>query len=105
MREFSATGVVHECAIHPGQRPVPGGAAAPLVCTRPGLHRSDRWVFALLPILWGVSTSFKSIKDVNAFPSQWIPETVTYTNWNLAVLSDRYGTYLLNTLIVIAFAL
>jgi len=62
-------------------------------------------VFALLPILWGVSTSFKSVADVSAFPSQWIPETVTFANWDVAVFSGRYGTYLLNTVIVISFTL
>ncbi len=62
-------------------------------------------VFALLPILWGISTSLKSVVDVNAFPSEWVPETVTFANWNTAVLSGRYGTYFSNTIIVVACTL
>ena len=34
-------------------------------------------VFALLPILWGISTSLKSVIDVNAHPSRWIPDEIT----------------------------
>ncbi|HVY21087.1 MAG TPA: carbohydrate ABC transporter permease [Bauldia sp.] len=62
-------------------------------------------VFAALPVLWGVSTSLKSVIDVNAFPSEWIPETVTFGNWVTAVFSGRYSHYLVNTVIVIAFTL
>lgn len=62
-------------------------------------------IFALLPILWGVSTSFKSLIDVNAFPSRWIPESPTLANWDLAVFSGRYGTYFINTIIVVVCTL
>lgn len=61
--------------------------------------------FALLPILWGISTSLKSVVDVNAFPSEWIPETVTFANWNTAVFSGRYSNYFVNTIIVVACTL
>jgi ABC-type glycerol-3-phosphate transport system permease component len=62
-------------------------------------------VFALLPVLWGLSTSFKTVKAVNAFPSQWIPDAPTLANWATAVFIGRYGQYLVNTLIVIAATL
>lgn len=62
-------------------------------------------VFAILPILWGLSTSFKSLADVTAFPSQWLPATPTVANWDLAVVNDRYGRYFVNTVIVIACTL
>jgi ABC-type glycerol-3-phosphate transport system permease component len=61
--------------------------------------------FALLPILWGVSTSLKSVVEVNAHPSRWIPETATATNWSLAVANEKYARYVINTFIVIGFTL
>ena len=62
-------------------------------------------VFALLPILWGVSTSLKSVVDVNAHPSRWIPESITARNWDIAVVNAKYAGYLVNTFIVIGFTL
>lgn len=62
-------------------------------------------VFALLPVAWGISTSFKSVREVNAFPSTWIPAAPTVANWTTAVFSGRYEHYLLNTVIVIAATL
>lgn len=62
-------------------------------------------LFALVPILWGVSTSFKSLVDVSAYPSTWIPAEPTLGNWDTAVFKGRYGTYFFNTVIVIACTL
>ena len=62
-------------------------------------------VFALLPILWGVSTSLKSVIDVNAHPSRWIPDEITTSNWSIAVANAKYARYLTNTFIVIGFTL
>jgi ABC-type glycerol-3-phosphate transport system permease component len=62
-------------------------------------------VFALLPILWGVSTSLKTVIGVNAFPATWIPDPVTVDNWDTAVFSGRYETYFRNTVIVIVCTL
>jgi ABC-type glycerol-3-phosphate transport system permease component len=33
--------------------------------------------FALIPILWGLSTSLKTAQEVHAFPPTWIPNSVT----------------------------
>ena len=62
-------------------------------------------VFALLPILWGVSTSLKSVLDVNAHPSRWVPDAITMNNWNIAVANAKYGRYVINTFIVIGVTL
>lgn len=61
--------------------------------------------FALLPILWGVSTSLKTVVGVNAFPPAWIPEPATLDNWKTAVFSGKYERYLQNTVVVIACTL
>lgn len=58
-------------------------------------------VFALFPLLWALSTSFKSPIAVHAFPPVWIPENPTLSNWQSAVMTDRFGRYLLNTGIVV----
>lgn len=62
-------------------------------------------VFALLPILWGVSTSLKSVVDVNAHPSRWIPDAITTKNWSIAVANAKYAGYVANTFVVIGFTL
>ena len=62
-------------------------------------------VFALLPVLWGLSTSLKPIAEISVYPSRWIPASVTGANWMAAVFSHRFGEYLVNTVIVVACAL
>jgi ABC-type glycerol-3-phosphate transport system permease component len=57
--------------------------------------------FALIPILWGLSTSLKTAQDVHAFPPTWIPNSVTLENWHGGVFSERFGRYLLNTALVV----
>jgi ABC-type glycerol-3-phosphate transport system permease component len=57
--------------------------------------------FALLPLLWGLSTSLKAQIDVHKFPPVWIPSPPTIANYTDAVFDVRFGRYLLNTLIVV----
>jgi multiple sugar transport system permease protein len=57
--------------------------------------------FALLPLVWGLSTSFKAQIDVHKFPPVWIPSPPTFANYADAVFDVRFGRYLVNTLIVV----
>lgn len=57
--------------------------------------------FALLPLLWGLSTSLKAQIDVHKFPPVWIPSPPTFANYADAVFDIRFGRYLFNTLIVV----
>ncbi len=57
--------------------------------------------FALLPLLWGLSTSLKAQIDVHKFPPVWIPSPPTIANYADAVFDIRFGRYLFNTLIVV----
>jgi len=57
--------------------------------------------FALLPLLWGLSTSLKAQIDVHKFPPVWIPSPLTFANYTDAVFDVRFGRYLVNTLIVV----
>lgn len=54
--------------------------------------------FALLPLLWGLSTSLKPITEVNAYPPIWIPASPTLDNYVTVLSNPKYVRYLLNTL-------
>jgi ABC-type glycerol-3-phosphate transport system permease component len=58
-------------------------------------------VFALLPIAWGVSTSFKTSAAVHAVPPRWWPADPTLANWADAVFDRRFLRYLANTVLVV----
>lgn len=58
-------------------------------------------LFALLPVLWGLSTSFKIPQEVHAYPPTWFPDAPTWQNWLNAVFSPKFGRYLLNTILVV----
>jgi ABC-type glycerol-3-phosphate transport system permease component len=58
--------------------------------------------FALLPVIWGISTSFKTTQEVHAWPPSWIPAAPTFDNWLLAVFDARFMRYVVNTLVVVA---
>jgi multiple sugar transport system permease protein len=58
-------------------------------------------IFALLPILWGVSTSFKPQIEVHRVPATWIPHAPTWGNYADAVFDARFVRYLGNTIWVV----
>lgn len=66
-------------------------------------------VFAMFPIFWALSTSFKDISEATAFPPTWIPHQPTLVNYQSVLFSDRYLHYLGNTLLIgagaVAFSL
>jgi ABC-type glycerol-3-phosphate transport system permease component len=55
-------------------------------------------LFALLPLLWGLSTSLKPPTEVSAWPPTWIPHTPTLENYAAVLANPKYVRYLLNTL-------
>lgn len=46
-------------------------------------------VFALFPIVWGILTSFKTERDIYAYPPKWAPEAFTLHNYE-----EVYGSIL-----------
>jgi multiple sugar transport system permease protein len=58
-------------------------------------------VFALLPVFWGVSTSFKAPLDVHRVPPAWLPPAPTLGNYEAGVFDARFARYLANTLFVV----
>lgn len=70
---------------------------------------ASRWVyvglacasaFALLPILWTVSTSFKPEAQIITSQPSWIPATFTLENYSIVLGSSMFPRYLLNTFVV-----
>jgi ABC-type sugar transport system permease subunit len=55
-------------------------------------------VFALVPLLWGLSTSLKPLTEVNAYPPTWIPAHPRLENYVTVLSNPKYIRYLLNTL-------
>jgi len=62
-------------------------------------------LFALLPLLWGLSTSLKPALAVHRVPPEWWPAPATFANYADAVLDARFGRYLVNTVIVVGASL
>jgi len=56
-------------------------------------------LFAILPILWGVSTSFKS-ESATLSDQGWIPQVFTLENYRLVLFESKIPLYLGNTLLV-----
>jgi multiple sugar transport system permease protein len=54
----------------------------------------------LVPFFWQISTSFKSDAQVNAIPTQWIPNAVHPENYVTAFTTLPFNLFFLNTVIV-----
>jgi len=52
----------------------------------------------LLPFIWMVSTSFKTIDQVFTFPPSWIPNPFIWENYPRAFTSVPFGRWFLNSL-------
>ncbi|MBN9214918.1 MAG: hypothetical protein ABS62_00915 [Microbacterium sp. SCN 70-200] len=55
--------------------------------------------FAVLPLLWGLSTSFKS-ESATLSDQGWIPQDFTLENYRLVLFESKIPLYLGNTLLV-----
>jgi len=56
--------------------------------------------FAILPILWGVSTAFKESGTAESFPPQWVPRPITLENFRQVLLGSNMTRYLWNSTVV-----
>ena len=61
-------------------------------------------IFALFPILWGLSSSLKPKNEIVEFPPRLIPKTVSFEHYQ-RVFNDSLGQYVLNSTIVTAAAI
>lgn len=56
-------------------------------------------LFCMFPLLWGITTSFKTEINVTRFPPQWIPDPVTISSYRQ--VWDSMRTYLFNSSVVV----
>jgi len=54
----------------------------------------------IVPFVWMISTSFKSLNDVFVFPPQWIPSPAHWENYPQLFQLFNFGRYYLNSIIV-----
>lgn len=59
----------------------------------------------LVPFFWMLSTSFKSNEEVATWPPVWIPNPLQWSNYPRAMTFVPFGTYALNTAIIVGTAL
>jgi ABC-type glycerol-3-phosphate transport system permease component len=59
-------------------------------------------LFAILPLAWGLSTSFK-LESATLSDASWIPAQITFENYRLVLFESKIPIYLGNTLLVAAF--
>jgi multiple sugar transport system permease protein len=62
-------------------------------------------VMMIVPLVWLISTSFKSPGQIFVFPPRWIPAPVRWQNYVEAFTLVPFGRYLGNTLWIIVWAL
>ena len=60
-------------------------------------------VIFTIPFLWMISTSLKEETKIFVFPPQFVPDPILWQNYAEALLSQPFGRYTLNTLIVALF--
>jgi ABC-type glycerol-3-phosphate transport system permease component len=54
-------------------------------------------VFALLPLMWGLSTSLKPAVEASTWPPTWMPRHLTFDHYATVLNNPKYIRYLLNT--------
>lgn len=59
----------------------------------------------ILPLIWMIVTSFKSMEEVFTVPIQWIPNEFKVSNYEDVFSMMDFGRYYLNTIIVTAVRL
>lgn len=55
-------------------------------------------IIMLVPFLWMVGTSLKTLDQVFTFPPQWIPNPIVWENYPKALTVVPFGTWLFNSL-------
>ena len=56
----------------------------------------------LLPFLWVVSGSLRSLDEIRADPGAWLPSVVTFDNFTRLFATENFEGYLLNSVLVAA---
>ncbi|MCL4531853.1 MAG: carbohydrate ABC transporter permease, partial [Actinobacteria bacterium] len=57
-------------------------------------------MFALFPILWGVTTALKDQGSIVSYPPKWIPNPVVLDSFNLVIQGSNMPRYFFNSFVV-----
>jgi multiple sugar transport system permease protein len=58
----------------------------------------------ITPLIWTLSTSLKSARQLSEWPPQWIPSPVAWSNYREALTILPFERYFLNTMVLVAAA-
>ncbi len=61
-------------------------------------------VIALIPFAWTLSTSLKNIDEVFAFPPQWIPSQLQWSNYTRLWAELPIGRWIVNSFVVVVLS-
>ena len=61
-------------------------------------------VWSLFPLLWGLATSFKEVKDIFTSPPQWIPLKPTLQHYYDLVVLGGFGRNIFNSVYISSLA-
>ena len=56
------------------------------------------------PLLWTLSTSLKTVRQLSAWPPEWIPSPVAWSNYSEALTMLPFDRYFLNTMVLVVAA-
>ncbi|TDD11267.1 carbohydrate ABC transporter permease [Nonomuraea deserti] len=59
----------------------------------------------LLPFVWMVTTSLKTVDVLNAFPVVWFPEKITFSNYLDGLQVFPFARYFVNTMVICALSM
>lgn len=58
----------------------------------------------LTPLAWTLSTSLKTVQQLNEWPPRWIPNPAAWSNYHEALTILPFDRYFLNTMVLVAAA-
>lgn len=80
---------------------------------RPVNRLSKLWIYVVLiagviitvtPLVWTISTSLKSVAQLSAWPPQWLPDPIAWSNYSEALTALPFSRYFLNTMVLVVAA-
>ena len=57
-------------------------------------------IIMIFPFFWMFASAFKLPTEINKFPPQWLPSSLSLTNFEIAFSKAPFARYFLNSVIV-----
>ena len=61
-------------------------------------------VVTITPLLWTLSTSLKTVRQLSAWPPEWIPNPIAWSNYSEALTMLPFDRYFVNTMVLVVAA-